>query len=228
MLTPPSPSISPSLSPSDVSSASRKRQRSLSMDSESSSSSPKRSVSLDPNQNGHDTPRPKDMSTLSISDARYAQDVDAYMAEQGDDVLANTQGQLTNGVQVSAPQATELSPAQKFELIERLRKEPMQIGQTWYIVSRRWFKRWQKACSGQVDKEGQIKEEDLGPVDNGNIVNTHGRLAQTCTEGVDVDFVPQEAWDAFVQWCVTSSGAARASQPRAIARGYTSISRTRV
>lgn len=144
------------------------------------------------------------MSTLSISDARYTQDVDAYMAEQGDDDIPTSNGQLTNGVLAPTSQASDLLPPQKLDYIERLRKQPMQIGETWFVVSRRWFKRWQKACSGEIDKEGQVKEEDLGPVDNGNLVDTHGRLSQPCAEGVDVEFVPEEAWNAFLQWCVVS------------------------
>lgn len=179
------------------------------MDSESSSSSPKRSVSLDPNHDGHDTPRPKDMSTLSISDGKHDQDIDAYMAEQGEGSMSQAldevnQPHLTNGAPASAPQtpaATE-SPAAKLAQVEQLRKGQMQIGETWYIVAKRWYKRWHKACSGEEDKEGKVEEKDLGAVDNKPLVDIRGELTASCVEGVDVEFVPEQVWRLFVSWYV--------------------------
>ncbi|KAJ3557337.1 hypothetical protein NM688_g1526 [Phlebia brevispora] len=208
MLTPPSPSTSPSLSPSDIS-TSRKRQRSLSMDSESSSSSPKRSVSLDPNHDGHDTPRPKDMSTLSISDAKHKPDIDAYMAEQGEESVADirldaVQTQPSDGtpaLQVTPPLTDpESTPASRLNMVEDLRKAQMKIGDTWYLVSRKWFRRWQKACVGEEDKEGAIEEKDVGPVDNSNLVDMSGNITAPCTEGIDVEFVPEQAWNLLAMW----------------------------
>lgn len=177
------------------------------MDSESSSSSPKRSASLDPNHDGHDTPRPKDMSTLSIADAKHEQDIDAYMAEQGEETVSQTlyettKAPLTNGTLTITPQATQSPPISKLSIIGDLRKHPMQIGETWYVIHKRWYRRWQKACSGEEDKEGRIEEKDLGPVDNSSLVNIRGEITSSLVEGVDVEYVPEQAWNLFVTWYV--------------------------
>lgn len=176
------------------------------MDSDASSSSPKRAASLDPNHDIHDTPRPKDMSTLHITDGKQ---LDAYMEEQGEATVSEIR--LDVPISSTAPplptppaQATELSLASKLATVDTLRKQSMQVGQTWHVVSRKWFRRWQKACSGEEDKEGTIEEKDVGPVNNADILDADGNLGQ-CTEGVDVEFLPQEAWDLLVQWYVICS-----------------------
>lgn len=205
MLTPPSPSTSPSLSPSDITN-NRKRQRSHSMDSGASSSSPKRAVSLDPNHDVHDTPRPKDMSTLHIADGSQ---IDAYMEEQGESLVSEIRldvppSSSTPSSHATPALATGPSLASKLETITNLRKSPMRADETWYVVSRKWYRRWEKACSGEEDKEGRVEESDLGPVNNVDILNTDGSLVQ-CTEGVDVEFIPEEAWKLLEQWYVIRS-----------------------
>ncbi len=176
------------------------------MDSEASSSSPKRAASLDPNHDIHDTPRPKYMSTLHITDGKQ---LDAYMEEQGEGLVSEIRLDVptsSNSPPLPTPpaQAAEASLESKLATIESLRKTPMQPGQTWHVVSRKWFSRWQKACSGEEDKEGTIEEKDIGPVNNADILNADGILGE-CTEGVDVEFVPQEAWNLLVQWYVICS-----------------------
>ncbi|OBZ73858.1 putative ubiquitin carboxyl-terminal hydrolase 12 [Grifola frondosa] len=170
----PSPSSSPANSPKDLSN-SRKRQRSLSMESEPSSSSPKRSVSQDPSQSN-------DMSALSLSDIET--NLNSYMAEQGGTSHA----------------AEAFAPIQKLHAVETLAKQPMRVGETWYVISRRWYKRWHKACSGEEDKEGHVSEHELGPIDNSSLVDQQGRLTSSVIEHVDCEFVPEGAWNLLVGW----------------------------
>ncbi|KZT09960.1 cysteine proteinase [Laetiporus sulphureus 93-53] len=187
MLTPSSQSSSPILSAQDTASFNtRKRQRSQSMSSEPSSSSPKRSVCDDTSQDSPRMPQSQDMSALSIYDSPSINAIDAYMAEQGEDF--------------SSSSAALVTPAQRYEQVEQLSKTPMHLGETWYVVSRSWLKRWRKACSGEVDKEGPVEEKDLGPVDNSDIVSPDdGSIKQTIGPD-DYDFVPEKVWQWFVEW----------------------------
>ncbi|OCH87381.1 UCH-domain-containing protein [Obba rivulosa] len=190
MLTPSSPSTSPSLPPQELN-VNRKRQRSLSM--QSATSSPKRAASEDLTSDSLRSPQSQsnDMSSLSLTDANIDSEIDSYLAEQPEDTLP------------SPPDQDELelaTPAQKLATVEALCKNPMTAGETWYIVSRRWYRKWQKALSGEVDKEGGAEEKDIGSVDNSDLVDAAGNLTSQAIEHVDVEFVPSRVWDMFVEW----------------------------
>lgn len=89
----------------------------------------------------------------------------------------------------------------RYKLITQLKKLPMQEGADWCIVSRSWYRRWEKACTGEVDKEGQVLENQLGPIDNSSLVEDSGvAITTSFVEGVDVEFVPKAAWDRLVEW----------------------------
>jgi ubiquitin carboxyl-terminal hydrolase 4/11/15 len=84
--------------------------------------------------------------------------------------------------------------------IDPIITRPLQIGETWYIVPKKWLDRWRKAFSGQEDKEeGFITEATLGPPDkeNHNLLDERRNLREDVTSET-VDFVPQEVWDRFV------------------------------
>lgn len=153
------------------------------MTSDADSSSPKRAASQDLVQENS----PKTNPNLDA-------DIDAYMAEQGEDSIPQTLNIPT------PPSENDVPPAEKLKTIELLSKEPMQIGETWYLVARPWYKRWHKACSGQEDKEGRVNEADLGPVDNSPLVDNGGNLISSTQEHVDVEFVPEKGWRLLVQW----------------------------
>lgn len=194
----PSPASSPkNLLESTESSSqpSRKRQRSLSMQSDSgaSTSSVKRAVA---DITGSDTPRTDQLSTLTLGDPN--QDVDAYMEEQGE---ADIPAFMPPPSQV-APAIQSLSPGEKLSLVEKDKYRKMEVGETWYLVSRDWYKRWIKACSGVIDKEGPLTEQELGPVDNSSLLDSYNNLLASLAEGVDVEYVPEDVWSQFVSWYV--------------------------
>ena len=171
------------------------------MQSDPSSSSPKRCVSECPSHDSGVRPPPGDLpQPPSLSDDRD-HDIDAYMAEQ--------EGALQLGASALAPFPVQngivaaVSPEAKLSLVQNLSKKQMQVGDTWYLVSRQWYKRWQKACSGELDKEGPLEEKDVGPVNNSSLVDKDGNLVYA-VEGIDVEYVPQEAWSYLVSWFVHS------------------------
>ena len=158
------------------------------MESEASTSSPKRSASQDPQaaQANDMTASASSKTASTITDA----DIDAYMAEQGED----------RGVEL--PMATTWTPAQKLRHVEDAMKRQMVPGETWCVVSRRWYTRWRKAMTGEEDKEGGIEEKDIGPVDNTVLCNTAGEVTSSLIDHVDCEFVPEETWKLFEEWYV--------------------------
>lgn len=178
---------------------SRKRARSS---ASSVGSSSKRAMSEDPSLASPGTAQSVP-SSLTHEDA---DDIDSYMSMQGEDAIERSHSSaFTNGDVTQTSQKLLLtSPLAKYDLIRKLKKEPMQVGDTWYLVSQPWFRRWEKACTGEVDKEGAILESQLGPVDNSSFFDKEGKFDYTASliEGVDVEFVPEVAWMHFVRWCV--------------------------
>lgn len=155
--------------------------------------------------------------------------MEAYIAEQGTedmDILT-----LTPSTD-HPPLFSAVSPDEKLIIIERLMNVPMSAGETWYLVDSQWLKRWKKACTGQIDKEGSLTEQQLGPVDNSALLDEWGHLKPSLSPDVDMEFLPQEAWTHMVSWyaisysvtrthIVVRYGEPRISLPRqAIERGF--------
>ena len=162
-------------------------------DSGGSSSSVKRAVA---DSTGGDNPRTDQLSTLTLGDPN--QDIDAYMEEQAEaDILAS----IPPSSQIT-PAMHSLPPGEKLSLVEKGKARHMEIGETWYLVSRDWYKRWTKACLGTVDKEGPLSEEELGPVNNSSLLDSYNNLLASLAEGVEVEYVPEEVWSHFVLWYV--------------------------
>jgi ubiquitin carboxyl-terminal hydrolase 4/11/15 len=80
-------------------------------------------------------------------------------------------------------------------LVETMRGMPLVEGTTWALLSKSWYRRFEKAATGQVDKEGGVKEEDLGPVDNSSLLEIDGSLKENVLEGIDFECVPEVVWD---------------------------------
>lgn len=189
----PSPADSPSLKPKDTSSqqSSRKRQRSQSMQSNTSSSSAKRSLSEGLSTEGG--VHPDDTIT----------EIDAYMASQGEADIPKTI-LLPEPVVSQNSLALPSTPGPiKLSTVKHSREQQLRVGDSWYIVARRWYKRWEKACTGEVDKEGGVEEADLGPVDNSPLLDKDGNVVSSLAEGIDAEFVPEDVWTLFVSWCVS-------------------------
>lgn len=171
------------------------------MQPDASSSSAKRSVSEGaPLENVARTPSSDQISTLTLTELS-SQDIDSYMDAQGEaDIepfiaLTPPQDQGTSPLQ-------NMQPAEKLAFVDQGKVRKMQPGETWYLVAMQWYKRWRKAVSGEVDKDGPITELELGAVDNSPLLDIAGGLKADITEGIDVEFVPEEVWKAFETWYV--------------------------
>jgi hypothetical protein len=182
----------PTASDSASVTAGRKRQRSTSLDSATSSSSLKRAASEDNSFSSLDT----SISTVTLTSSTF--DQDTPMSDLPESSVATSEPPTKNNA--------ALPPEQKHALITELNKQPMAEGETWYLIARSWYRRWASAATGAMDKdvkEGPVDEMDIGPVDNAPLLEENGELKADLVESVDVEYVPKEAWDLFVQWCVT-------------------------
>jgi len=183
--------LSPAPSPPSTVQESRKRTRSASDSSADSPSSPKRAASEVPSAS----------SDIEINYAGFQRDnslvqltndlgIDQYMASQEQSSDAT-------------PSSLHPSPHEKLSIIQTLKQKEMVEGETWFVISHSWFRNWERACSGTVDKNGsQIDESSVNPVDNSDIANPEGNISVSPIEGLNVDYIPKEAWEHFVQWQV--------------------------
>ncbi|KAF8745494.1 hypothetical protein AX14_008914 [Amanita brunnescens Koide BX004] len=151
------------------------------------------------------SPRTDTMSNLSLSD--FGQDIDAYMSEQGEfDTPSAILASSDATIHQSSP------PAERLSTIMSKKQRQMEIGDTWYLIAHDWWKRWYKACTGQADKEGPVGEHELGPVNNASLLDEYGNLRRGVVEGVDMEYVPEDAWLSFSSWY----GAATYPLPRQV------------
>ena len=184
-MSPPLPPTTANDAVNDLQAGSRKRLRSLSMQSDSSS--PKRSASEDPTQESQ-----KDISDKSARPSPLPSESTPTL----EDSPMNDGSILSQDVPMPPSPFSPVDPSTIDPVIIR----PLQTGETWYIVTKRWMNRWRKAFSGQEDKEeGVITEATLGPPDkeNHSLLDERGYLRKDVTSEL-VDFVPDEVWDLFV------------------------------
>ncbi|KAI5120377.1 hypothetical protein M0805_006899 [Coniferiporia weirii] len=198
----PSPALSaedsPRASPPTPVNLGRKRARSC---ASSDASSSKRAMSEDPALCSSAEPLQRIVSAIGEPDDV---EIDAYMHGQGEQdaghlALGAASGSTTSVLQ---EESSQMTPLEKYQLINTLKRLPMVPGETWFVISRSWYRKWEKACTGEVDKEGAVLESQLGPVNNSPFFDKDGNFdaSQSMVEGVDVEFVPAAAWDSFLRW----------------------------
>ncbi|KZV66127.1 UCH-domain-containing protein [Peniophora sp. CONT] len=95
---------------------------------------------------------------------------------------------------------TTLTPSEKLSRIQSLKSSPLKEGETWFLVSRAWYGKWERAMKGEETKEGPAPlESEIGSVDNSGILDpASGELSKTA--GGEAEYLPKEAWDLFVRW----------------------------
>ncbi|KAF7356342.1 hypothetical protein MVEN_00966500 [Mycena venus] len=136
-----------------------------------------------------------DTSSTSVKRSLSDGPEDTYMAELAKDTV-----QL-------------VPPAEKLARVDGLKNGTMNAGDTWYLIDRTWWKRWRKACTGLVDKDGGVTEEELGPVNNSALVDANGYLRTPLSDSVDYELVPEAAWNDLVSCCLFFKGTAPPRTP---------------
>lgn len=82
-------------------------------------------------------------------------------------------------------------------VVEKLRQQPMKVGDIWFVVARSWYKRWETVCIDDVRENIRV----VGPVDNSLLLDKETNLI-ALVEDIDAEFVCKEVWDLFVTWFV--------------------------
>jgi ubiquitin carboxyl-terminal hydrolase 4/11/15 len=126
---------------------------------------------------------------------------------------ANSLVQLTNDLGIDQYMAAQdqgggqatsshnLLPHEKLSIINTLKQKEMTEGETWFIISHPWYRKWEQACLGKPDKKGvQLDETSIGPIDNSDIADSDGNIIVSPAEGLNVDYIPEQAWEHFLQW----------------------------
>lgn len=122
-----------------------------------------------------------------------------------DEVMQSQSAALSLSDDTSAPGPstdTTVSAKQRLDEIERLKARPMALGDTWYIVSRSWYRNWASACGGTPVKGAPESESQISGVDNSAIAGAGPNKlnGDSLQEGINIELVPQEAWDLLVSW----------------------------
>ncbi|KAM0750823.1 UCH-domain-containing protein [Meredithblackwellia eburnea MCA 4105] len=88
-------------------------------------------------------------------------------------------------------------------IVKDLKTQPLVADETWFLVSRPWYRRWAAAVTGQADSKDDdpsLDINEIGPVDNTTLAGPDGKLRKPVQEGVDLEVVPEAVWRYFVDW----------------------------
>ncbi|KAH8832071.1 hypothetical protein DL96DRAFT_1678300 [Flagelloscypha sp. PMI_526] len=92
------------------------------------------------------------------------------------------------------------SSHRRFQLLQELSKRPFLIGDTWHLVSKKWYRKWLDAHD--PSSTGTVNRTTLGPVDNSDLFESSGgaNLRRPLINDLDVVFVPEEGWANLENW----------------------------
>lgn len=112
---------------------------------------------------------------------------------------------------LAPPSLQQVPPLdEQVQKINSLKNKPLHTGDQWFIVAKPWYRRWDAACSASPDSDSKdhddvaLSVEDIGPVENASLLRPGSNtLLKAPVEGVDAEFLPQEAWDLLKAWCAS-------------------------
>ncbi|GAA5868046.1 hypothetical protein JCM1840_003663 [Sporobolomyces johnsonii] len=102
----------------------------------------------------------------------------------------------------AGPTATPPPGDAQLDIIRELKSGELEDGDSWYLVSRVWYRRWMTACSGVAESkedDTSLGVDQVGPIDNTPLV-VDGELKKPVVEGVDVEVLPKQAWEILKSW----------------------------
>ncbi|KAG8962422.1 CSN-associated deubiquitinating enzyme Ubp12 [Tulasnella sp. 408] len=91
-------------------------------------------------------------------------------------------------------------------MIGSLKNKALALGDTWYLISQRWYHDWQCTCAVIAFQSTFEAESRVNAVDNSSLAGSKaGELKSALIEGVDYELLPEEAWNLLVDWYGTPS-----------------------
>jgi ubiquitin carboxyl-terminal hydrolase 4/11/15 len=95
---------------------------------------------------------------------------------------------------------------QQLAMITEMKQFQLEKDETWYLVPRGWYRRWQTACSGiaqSKEDDDSLTPEQVGPIDTTVLTEADGvTLRKPLQVGVDVEVLPTPGWRYLTEWCV--------------------------
>ena len=115
---------------------------------------------------------------------------------------ATTHAQHTPPLKASKParDAPYVAPFLKWDQISSLKFTAMKDGDVWYLISLTWHEKWKAACNPTSKTQGREADEQVGPVDNSDIVDPDGELIPALSDGNRVTSVSQRVMELFTEW----------------------------
>lgn len=94
------------------------------------------------------------------------------------------------------------------DTIKSLLKTQLSLNDVWYLIDNKWFKQWQTYVNYESINNNLIDQSAYpGPIDNSNILKGDSNdLKEQLYEDTDFVFVPEKAWEYFVEWYSLSDG----------------------
>lgn len=101
---------------------------------------------------------------------------------------------------------------EQLDRIRPMKNLPLHTGDVWYLVSRKWYRRWDAACTERRDSDPAEKlDVPIGPIDNSDLLDPDStsfvRLKSGINEHVDYEMLPEEGWKLLVAWYGSSGPA---------------------
>ncbi|GAA6055880.1 hypothetical protein JCM3770_001539 [Rhodotorula araucariae] len=122
----------------------------------------------------------------------------------GDDADARAEDDEQLPIWQSSSSYNGIDPQNQLAMISDVKSMPLEAGDSWFLISRAWLRRWQTACSGVAvskDDDDHLTPEMVGPIDNSSITAADGvSLRRPLTIGVDVEVLPVPAWRYLCDW----------------------------
>lgn len=95
------------------------------------------------------------------------------------------------------------SGADQLRTINLLRDVGLIRGDSWHLISRSWFRRWQTVSSGVAESKEddlELSVDSLGRIDNSDIADDAGQLKKSMFIDVNVVALPDDAYSLLGQW----------------------------
>lgn len=93
---------------------------------------------------------------------------------------------------------------QQLAMITEMKQFQLEKDETWYLVPRGWYRRWQTACSGiaqSKEDDDSLTPEQVGPIDTTVLTEADGvTLRKPLQVGVDVEVLPTPGWRYLTEW----------------------------
>ena len=111
-----------------------------------------------------------------------------------------------SSTEASADNQARPTGQQQLDRIRPMKNRPLHAGDTWYLVSRKWYRRWDTACSERRDSDPAEKTDvPIGPIDNSDLLDddstpSFARLRPGINEHIDYEMLPAEGWNLLVAW----------------------------